>query len=119
GPRWGKLIDAMVAFEESQVWYDGSLARSDLRPEEIGIWMKEHRKAGDNNKILPDFGGRLLAWWRKIGPEFRQGERPEELDESEEWPPQSKTGWDWTDWMGVRASGNNGVILVVQALTWW
>ncbi|KAJ7922764.1 hypothetical protein B0H13DRAFT_1865601 [Mycena leptocephala] len=86
---------------------------------EIAVWMKEHRRAGDNDKILPDFGERLLAWWRKIGPEFRQTPRPEDLAEGEQWPPQSKTGWEWDEWMGLCASGNNGVVLAVQALTWW
>jgi hypothetical protein len=42
-----------------------------MRPEEIGTWMKEHRKPGDNHKILPKFGERMLAWWRDIGLAFR------------------------------------------------
>jgi hypothetical protein len=119
GPTWKELIDAVVEFEESQAWYDASLPRSEIRPEEIGAWMKEHRKPGDNNKILPNFGERLLAWWRNIGPEFRREPRPEDLAEGEQWPPQSMTGWEWQDWMGLRSSGNNGIILAVQALTWW
>ncbi|KAJ7657835.1 hypothetical protein DFH06DRAFT_906719, partial [Mycena polygramma] len=115
GPRFSHLIDAVVAFEESQLWREGDLPRSNVRPEEIAQWMKEHRKGGDYNKLKPAFGERVVAWWRSINPAFR--ERDDLIGEP--WPLEPKSGWTWSDWCGLRESGNNGILLVVQALTWW
>ncbi|KAJ7186260.1 hypothetical protein B0H12DRAFT_989392, partial [Mycena haematopus] len=120
GPRWKALVEAMVVYEASQLWGDSALPRSSLRPEEIATWMKEHRKAGDFEKIKPNFGERVLAWWRDIGPAFRAGPRPEGLGEDEQWPPRPKKGDEPPGaWTMLRSSGDNGILLVVQALTWW
>jgi hypothetical protein len=61
----------------------------------------------------------MLAWWRDIGPAFRQGPRPEGLAETKEWPPKAKAEETLGAWCMLQASGNNGFILVVQALMWW
>ncbi|KAJ7190914.1 hypothetical protein GGX14DRAFT_340847, partial [Mycena pura] len=119
GARWTKLIEATIAFEMSTIWQEEKLPLSTERPVEIGMWMKEHRKAGDYNKILPNFGERMLRWWRDIGPDFRKGPRPDDWPEEQEWPVQSKEGRDRKDFCCLLKSGNNGFLLIVQALTWW
>ncbi|KAJ7185973.1 hypothetical protein C8R46DRAFT_809421, partial [Mycena filopes] len=123
GPRWQELIDAVVKFEESQKWECGSFDRNrtKLRPQEIGQWMKEHRRSGDYEKLLPGFGERLLEWWRAIGPDYRRA--PPELEADEVWEPpryvQGSPDWNWVDWIWSRVAGGNGMLLVVLALTWW
>ncbi|KAJ7248271.1 hypothetical protein B0H12DRAFT_1072714 [Mycena haematopus] len=120
GSRYKDLIEAMVVYEESRLWNDGNLPRSSLRPEEIATWMKEHRKAGDFEKLKPNFGERMLAWWLAIGPGFRAGPRPEGVGEDLQWPPRPKKGEEPPGaWTMMAASGDNGMVLVVQALTWW
>ncbi|KAJ7194741.1 hypothetical protein GGX14DRAFT_377699, partial [Mycena pura] len=119
GPRFKDLMDAVVAFEESTMWDESVLPPSPLRPEEIGQWMKEHRRAGDNDKLKPNFGQRLLSWWRDIGPEYRKGARPDDYPEGAEWPPQSIEKRERDEFNCIRRSGNNGLLLVVQALVWW
>ncbi|KAJ6499645.1 hypothetical protein C8R47DRAFT_971458 [Mycena vitilis] len=116
GPRFSHLIDVVVAFEESQLWREGDLPRSNARPEEIGQWMKEHRKAGDYHKLKPAFGERVVAWWRSINPGFREGH---DTPVGEPWPLEPKSGWTWSDWCELRESGNNGMLLVVLTLIWW
>jgi hypothetical protein len=118
GPEWKALIEAVVKYEESMLWLDGNLPRSEARPEEIAQWMKEHRPR-NYGKIGPKFGWRMLEWWRDIGPAFRQGPRPEELAEGEEWPPKTRGKETRGEWVMLEVAGNNGLILVVQALVWW
>lgn len=119
GPRWEELMVAVVAFEESTMWDENALPVSSLRPCEIGQWMKEHRKFGDNNKLESNFGERLTAWWYDIGPEYRKGQRPASYPENEQWPPQSTEGREREEFACVRRSGTNGLLLVILALTWW
>ncbi|KAF8200625.1 hypothetical protein K438DRAFT_1758827 [Mycena galopus ATCC 62051] len=120
GPRWRALREAVVQYKASQLWRDSPLLRSRLRPEEIATWMKEHRKAGDFEKLKPNIAGRMLAWWRDIGPSFRSESCPEDLAEDQEWPPRPARGQEPAGaWTMLRTSGNNGMLLVVQALTWW
>ncbi|KAJ7824326.1 hypothetical protein B0H14DRAFT_2229290, partial [Mycena olivaceomarginata] len=119
GPRWKGLINAMVKFEESMRWDDNNLPRSQVRPEEIAMWMKEHRKRGTTTRYSRTSGERMLRWWRDIGPEYRQKPRPEGLPESEEWPPKTLKAERPGAWCHLSASENNGMLLVVQALTWW
>ncbi|KAF7372681.1 hypothetical protein MVEN_00131400 [Mycena venus] len=119
GPRFKELIHALVAFEESTLWDESPPLPSAHRPEEIATWMKEHRKAGDFSKLKPNFGERLLTWWRKIGPESRRGPKPIDWPEDEIWPPRSLTGSDTDELEAFRRTGNNGMVLIVQALTWW
>ncbi|KAF8181405.1 hypothetical protein K438DRAFT_1601776 [Mycena galopus ATCC 62051] len=120
GARWSELVDVMVKFEVSHLWRPSSLPRSKVRPEEIAMWMKEHRKAGDFEKIQPDFGARMLAWWRDIGPDFRWQPRPEGFPEQGEWPPRPKQGEEPAGaWAMLKSAGDNGLLLVVLALTWW
>ncbi|KAJ7315624.1 hypothetical protein DFH08DRAFT_623667, partial [Mycena albidolilacea] len=119
GPCFKELMATIVAFEESTMWEGCVLPSSNMRPVEIGQWMKEHRKPGDNNKLEPDFGPRLMAWWINIGPEFRKGERPAGYPEDEQWPPQSTEGRDPKEFECLRRTGQNGILLVVLALTWW
>jgi hypothetical protein len=119
GPRFKELIHALVAFEASTVWEESPPLPSAHRPEEIATWMKEHRKAGDFSKLKPNFGERVLTWWREIGPESRQGPKPVDWPQDEVWPPRSLTGCDTEELEALRRTGNNGMVLIVQALTWW
>ncbi|KAJ7181399.1 hypothetical protein C8R43DRAFT_941243 [Mycena crocata] len=125
GPRWKELIDAVVAFEESTLHSQGKFppAKNTRRPKEIAAWMKDHRKPGDWHKLDAGFGERLAAWWGNMIPIKRQQPRPEDLSESEPWPMrgahQDPETFSWADWVSLRQSGDNGMLLVVQALTWW
>ncbi|KAJ7186596.1 hypothetical protein C8R46DRAFT_1206600 [Mycena filopes] len=113
GPRWTELIGAMLAFEESRLWEtDGQLRPSHIRPEEYKVWMKEHRTAGDFNKVQAGFGERMLEWWRLVGPMGRGLPKPEGMGEEEAWPVRSA-------WACLRQGGDNGVLLVILGLIWW
>ncbi|KAJ7836067.1 hypothetical protein B0H14DRAFT_2589929 [Mycena olivaceomarginata] len=70
-------------------------------------------------KLGPKFGERMLEWWHNIGPAFRQGPRPEELAEGEEWLPKMRGKETRGEWVMLEVTGNNGLILVMQALVWW
>jgi hypothetical protein len=107
GPRFKELMTTIVALEESTMWEGCILLSSNMRPVEIGQWMKEHRKPGDNNKLEPDFGPRLMAWWIDIGLEFRKRERPAGYPEGEQWPPQSTEGRDPKEFECLRRTGQN------------
>ncbi|KAJ7434847.1 hypothetical protein B0H11DRAFT_1616657, partial [Mycena galericulata] len=119
GPRWKELTDAMVKFEASTYWLEHKLPNSTERPDEVGAWMKEHRRPGDYDKISPKFGKRLLAWWRDVGPKQQREPRPEGLAADEVWPSQKKEDLTWEHWCSLRRTGTNGFMLLVQALTWW
>ncbi|KAJ7173831.1 hypothetical protein C8R46DRAFT_1215745 [Mycena filopes] len=113
GPKWTELIGAMLAFEESCLWdADGQLRPSHIRPVKFKTWMKEHRTAGDFNKVQAGFGERMLEWWRVVGPMGRNLPKPDGFDEKDAWPARSA-------WACLRQGGDNGVLLVLLGLTWW
>ncbi|KAJ7181655.1 hypothetical protein C8R43DRAFT_941468 [Mycena crocata] len=126
GARWKALLAAVITFEESVLWAQGKLPRSSCRPSEIAAWMKDRRKAGDYKDAKnwkADFGERFMAWWRDIGPASRQGERPSSLPADQPWPRrgahEDAEDFVWSEWEGIRVGGDNGMLLVVQAFTWW
>ncbi|KAJ7180065.1 hypothetical protein C8R43DRAFT_1117413 [Mycena crocata] len=127
GARWVELIAAAIAFEESLLWAKGLLPRSSVRPTEVAAWIKDHRKPGDftdvKNSWKANFGERFIAWWHDIRPESRNAERPTSVAADQPWPPcgayQDPNEFSWSDWSKLRQSGGNGMLLVVQAFTWW
>jgi hypothetical protein len=58
----------------------------------------------------------MLAWWRDIGPAFCQEPWQETLAEDKEWPPKTVLAETYRDWCMLKAGGNNGFFLMVQAL---
>ncbi|KAJ7604328.1 hypothetical protein FB45DRAFT_696033, partial [Roridomyces roridus] len=104
GPRWDTLLSLAVEFEGRWKSQAGGIPTA-CRPEEVGQWMKEHRKPVDKG-LKPEFGQRMLRWWRTIGPTSRR-----------ELPGGSPV--TWMDWDNIRRSGTNGVMMLVRATAWW
>ncbi|KAJ7169313.1 hypothetical protein C8R43DRAFT_876507, partial [Mycena crocata] len=123
GPMWQELVDAVILFEESMEQRKGKLPARCGRPDEIGAWMKDHRKPGDYEKLEAGFGERVVAWWRAIGPVSRSMQRPDSIPENVVWPLRGlhriADEYRPAEWANIRQSGDNGILLVVQALMWW
>ncbi|KAJ7880191.1 hypothetical protein B0H13DRAFT_1630480, partial [Mycena leptocephala] len=111
GPVWTGLVAALVQYEWSH-YHDEDRGRlgADSRPVEIPQWMKEHR-VYDDYDLQPDFGERLLAWWKDLGPRRRW----KDLETAK--PSRDKN--EWVDWGRLDVSGRNGPLLLVVGLAWW
>ncbi|KAJ7609858.1 hypothetical protein FB45DRAFT_1038329 [Roridomyces roridus] len=126
GPRWDTLLSLAVEFEGRWKSQAGGIPTA-CRPEEVGQWMKEHRKPVDKG-LKPEFGQRMLRWWRTIGPTSRRElpgggvvrpfmpEHQAALRTSWKTPGSPVT---WMDWDDIRRSGTNGVMMLVRATAWW
>ncbi|KAJ7494553.1 hypothetical protein B0H11DRAFT_1910568 [Mycena galericulata] len=119
GTEWEALVQSLVEFEWSHYHLEenGKLPKGQCRPVEFAKWMKEHRQFIDY-RVEKDFGARLLAWWKELGPPTRWdgvGDKEgEEKEPSREW----KRFWTG-EWSRLRSTGRNGPMLLILGLAWW
>lgn len=82
---------------------------SDIRPTEISMWMKNHRRWTDIPiKDVNVFSKAWWVWWTSLQPETRIS------DDGTMAAP--SVGMDWTN---LRKPGKNGLLLIMLALSWW
>lgn len=86
---------------------------SEFRPEEVKIWMKNHRQYEKLPKIKSptQFAVTWKKWWASLQPSVRTADGA--------WPLPRVEPVDPTDWNVVAKGGGNGFFLVVLTLAWW
>lgn len=85
----------------------------EFRPEEVKLWMKNHRLYEKLPKIKSpkQFSVSWKRWWISLQPSSRTSD--------EAWPLPRSEPVDPSDWDVVARGGCNGLFLVVLTLAWW
>ncbi|KAK7048773.1 hypothetical protein R3P38DRAFT_3175027 [Favolaschia claudopus] len=119
GPRWTKLLDALVQHEWSfrHPEDDGNLPKGAVRPQEFANWFKEHR-VYDDYPVSANFGEELLAWWKYLGPGTRWDKVETSADKMETPSRIARAFWV-LDWCKLHKRGRNGPVLLLLGLAWW
>ncbi|KZP24364.1 hypothetical protein FIBSPDRAFT_664539, partial [Athelia psychrophila] len=82
----------------------------DIRPAEVAVWMRAHRKWVDMEITNIDlFEARWWAWWKALQP-------PERADSTSSMMPVPTNDMNWES---LQKPGVNGLLLIVVALRWW
>lgn len=138
GKGWEECVDAFVEFQKSQGFPVSSLvfewarlrrltliekdqgpnypAMNDVRPAEISMWMKNHRRWTDIPiKDISVFSKAWWVWWTALQPQTRTPDASCEIDGTMALPAPS---FDM-DWTNLRKPGRNGLLLIMLALSWW
>ena len=82
-----------------------------MRPDQIGVWLKNGRKLHappDIHKCVKEFGEAWLVWWMDLQPKWRG-----------KWPNLSYDMPDWGLWQQMQKVGPNGFFLVLLSFAWW
>ncbi|KAH6897790.1 hypothetical protein BKA70DRAFT_1438046 [Coprinopsis sp. MPI-PUGE-AT-0042] len=108
---WKDALQRYLKFESTKP-PSGSMSTT-LRPCEIALWMKRHRKATMPKEVAEasDFGPRVLAWWHSLQPAWR-------VPSSVSTPGVYKRD-DGGSLDCLKKGGPNGIFLIVIAIGWW
>ncbi|PPR06473.1 hypothetical protein CVT24_002573 [Panaeolus cyanescens] len=108
---WQRLVAKIIDYE-----HKGAIKKqlsTTNRPQEVADWIKRHKhkktEPMDVNSSI--FGDQLKAWWTCLQPKWRQVPGPDGL--------LSRAVPSDEDWVSLARGGNNGIFLVVLALSWW
>ncbi|KAH6869703.1 hypothetical protein BKA70DRAFT_1242268 [Coprinopsis sp. MPI-PUGE-AT-0042] len=83
-----------------------------VRPSEVALWMKRHRKAATPREVeREDFGPRVLTWWHALQPTWR-------IPASTSTPGMYKRDEEGS-LDCLRKGGPSGIFLIVLAIGWW
>ncbi|KAH6907218.1 hypothetical protein BKA70DRAFT_1428181 [Coprinopsis sp. MPI-PUGE-AT-0042] len=107
---WKDVLQSYLKFESTSP-PSGSMPTT-VRPSEVALWMKRHRKAATPKEVaLNNFGPRVLAWWHALQPAWRV---PSATSTPATYKRDKEGSLDC-----LRKGGPTGVILVVIAIGWW
>ncbi|KAJ8486943.1 hypothetical protein ONZ51_g4502 [Trametes cubensis] len=112
GDEWKQLVTSRVAFEKALGFPHGQEAQNRLpterQPEEVRMWMKQHRSYEKIPKIRSaQFAVEWREWWCHLQP-------PSRLPQEETWPLPRVLPLDADEWDALCRGGNNGFFLVVS-----
>ncbi|KAJ7585947.1 hypothetical protein C8J56DRAFT_787949 [Mycena floridula] len=115
-PRLGELVKAWAELENLYGFEDErSGYKTTSRPVEVGIWIKNGRTRGGNERppiaSLKSFATDWWAWWQAQQPPWREMGGMVKY----QWA-QTEYGDEWTT---LRFPGKNGVASFVATLIWW
>ncbi|KAH6904238.1 hypothetical protein BKA70DRAFT_1432445 [Coprinopsis sp. MPI-PUGE-AT-0042] len=107
---WKDLLHCYLKFE-STAPPSGSMPTT-VRPSEVALWMKRHRKAATPREVeREDFGPRVLTWWHALQPTWR-------IPASTSTPGMYKRDEEGS-LDCLRKGGPSGIFLIVLAIGWW
>ena len=108
GIEWLACVREFVLFQQAAGFPDGGASyppATDVRPPEIGAWMKNRRPWRDVEiKDVEKFARQWRAWWNTLQPKSRSGEAEPTVD---------------MDWSQLQKPGKNGILLIMMSLVWW
>jgi hypothetical protein len=115
--RWGKAwlgcLQSFIEFQRQAGFPDAGPCfppSTDIRPREIGVWMKNGRRWKDVEIIdIERFSRQWWGWWYSLQPKSRI--RDDKGDLTSPTPDM--------DWSDLRKPGKNGFLLIVISLAWW
>ncbi|KAJ7627254.1 hypothetical protein FB45DRAFT_722389, partial [Roridomyces roridus] len=112
GPKWDYAVELWMKSEESTGKPSSKSHKPQLRPSELGEWVKNARKMGWRpSKAVPGaIGQRMLRWWVESNPGWRRITR----DDGTPWLSQGEDSLAEVDLRGV-----NGFLNVLMGLKMW
>lgn len=113
--RWQRVVQAWFQFNQAATFQPSSKTLLRLstsgRPKEVGTWISYARSATFCPEVsLPLFGDQFSGWWRGMQPEGRDAVEGEFI---------GMTRGGEVDWTQLKISGQNGMVNVLAALSWW
>ncbi|PPQ76963.1 hypothetical protein CVT24_009373 [Panaeolus cyanescens] len=114
---WQHLLADLIRFESSNPAPPHKQLGTQSRPNEVQVWIKR-KKPFKSTPVSVDpntYATQFNSWWFGLQPSWRSAKSAKKVEDV----LRINTKLDREHWNSVLKGGNNGLYVVVMALSWW